>query len=855
VTPFVAALIIKLTLVLTAGLLVSAISRGLSPSVRHLILYTALVSGALLPFAMLISPNWNVPLLPRAFSNTLSAASEPGHATDPGLAADPGSAAGSPRSNALSISIPFVAGGAAAATAVRNATPIKAPPAQSSARAADVVTPWSAATRAGLGVLPLLPLFWAIGFAAVIAWLIVGHIGLRRIAARSWPLDSEDWNRILEEERTHAGVSKPVILGSSPAISTPLTFGVRAPVILLPEDALEWPEAHGRIVLRHELAHVARGDALTQLAAGLVCAAYWFHPLAWVTERRLRAECERACDDNVVSLGTPAAEYAAHLLEVARSARAFGAAGFLSVAMARPSQLEGRLLAVLSESRRRVRLSRRARPAAAVLSGLVLLPLAAFRAVPSTDSRLNVEGASRMRDKAGEQFTPAKSPGSNAPASVGSEAPALSGVTLADKTQQLQADTTFQLSVPASSGGTLTLDLKTGGKIIMTGWDRQEVSVRASLSGRDWRATKVTLEPSAGGARLASEFTASGSNQSSSHVFEIKVPRSYNASLSSAGGSISIAGVDGKFRGQTGGGQINIEKVNGDVDIQTGGGDIHVSDSRVDGNVSTGGGVVRIEGVTGNIVGMSGSGPVIQSKSSSTSVRNENGVTLVSVGPGDGEVHVGTGSGKGGGKSTGIISSGSSSSYSSTGGGISTTTHWSDDDGSRSGFARSGIAMSMAGGPISLAAAPDGARVTTGGGRIRIGPSGGEVYAMTGGGDIDIGPATGSVEAHTGAGDVTIELKGAGAHSVNATSGRGKVVLVVPRDLDATLELEAAYTNNLGHKTRIISDFPLQSTETSDWDGREGTPRRYVRANQTVGRGGSVIRVRTVNGDVVIKRG
>jgi hypothetical protein len=636
--------------------------------------------------------------------------------------------------------------------------------------------------------------------------------------------------------------------------------------VLLPEDALEWPEAHARIVLRHELAHVARGDALTQLAAGMVCAAYWFHPLAWITEHRLRAECERACDDNVVSLGTPAAEYAAHLLEVARSARAFGAAGFLSVAMARPSQLEGRLLAVLSDSRRRVRLSRRARPVAAILSAFVLLPLAAFRAVPSTNARIESQDSPRQSNKSGEQFTPKKSTESKTPASTGSEAPgfsasasvgdeasAISGVTLADKTQQLQADTTFQLSVPASSGGTLTLDLKTGGRIIMTGWDRQEVSVRASLSGRDWRATKVTLEPIAGGARLASEFTASGSSQSSSHVFEIKVPRSYNATISSAGGSVSIAGVDGTFSGQTGGGQINIEKVSGEVDIRTGGGDVHVSDSRVNGNVSTGGGVVRIEGVTGNIVGMSGSGPVIQSKSSSTSVRNGSGVTLVSVDPGDGDVHVGTGSGEGSGKSTGTIS-GRSISYTRTNDGISTTTRWSDDDGSKSGFARSGIAMSMAGGPISLAAAPDGARVTTGGGRIRIGPSGGEVYAMTGGGDIDIGPATGSVEAHTGAGDVTIELKGAGVHSAIATSGRGQVVLVVPRDLDATLELETAYTNNLGHKTRIVSDFPLQTTETADWDAREGTPRRYVRARQTLGKGGGVIRVRTVNGNVVLNR-
>ena len=38
-TPFVAALLVKVTLILSAGLVISAISRGLSPSVRHLVLY------------------------------------------------------------------------------------------------------------------------------------------------------------------------------------------------------------------------------------------------------------------------------------------------------------------------------------------------------------------------------------------------------------------------------------------------------------------------------------------------------------------------------------------------------------------------------------------------------------------------------------------------------------------------------------------------------------------------------------------------------------------------------------------------------------------------------------------------
>jgi len=205
VTAFVAALLIKVTLVLTAGLVVSAISRGLNPSVRHLILYATLVISALLPLAMWMSPEWNVPVLPRAFSTAHSSAN------------DPGLGAASRRSNTLSGSIGFVDGGATATNGVLVAKPIEAAATQSSAPPGDIVAPLSAATRAGLGVLPLLPLFWAIGFAAVIAWLVIGHIGLRRIAAQSWPLDSEHWNGILEEERTYAGITKPVILRSSSA--------------------------------------------------------------------------------------------------------------------------------------------------------------------------------------------------------------------------------------------------------------------------------------------------------------------------------------------------------------------------------------------------------------------------------------------------------------------------------------------------------------------------------------------------------------------------------------------------------------------------------------------------------------
>ncbi|HXL85759.1 MAG TPA: M56 family metallopeptidase, partial [Gemmatimonadaceae bacterium] len=421
-TPFILALLAKLTLVLTLGFLVVATSRGSSPSLRHLILFATIAICVVLPFAMWMSPQWNVQVLPR-------------------------------QSN------PFA--DARLSNGITNAP-------ASDAQTAKVIDASNAQSPSGrprlLATLPLLPFLWSVGFIAVMGWLAIGRFRLRSIAATSWPLDSSAWNTILDDERRDAGVDKSVMLSCSSVVSTPLTWGWQAPVILLPEDALDWPEAHRRIVLRHELAHVARGDSFSQLVAGFVCALYWFHPMAWIAERRLRSECERACDDKVVSLGTPAAEYAAHLLEVARSARAFGAPGFLSVAMARPSQLEGRLLAVLNQSRRRVAVSRGARPIAVVLSALVLIPLAAFRAVPKVEE---------------------------------------AGLTLA----RTAADTTFQLSAPVRVGGILTLDFATGGRVIITGWDKPQVFVQASLGGRDWRATKVTLAPSDAGARLESAYT------------------------------------------------------------------------------------------------------------------------------------------------------------------------------------------------------------------------------------------------------------------------------------------------------------------------------------------------------------
>jgi len=120
----------------------------------------------------------------------------------------------------------------------------------------------------------------------------------------------------------HSELRSPVRLKLTDHPLSPAVCGLFRPVILLPRSLVEQlPPAQLRAVLLHELLHLRRGDVWVNCAQALLQIAYWWHPLLWLANARIRRVREEAVDDAVMlALKEDADTYAPTLLEVAKLA-------------------------------------------------------------------------------------------------------------------------------------------------------------------------------------------------------------------------------------------------------------------------------------------------------------------------------------------------------------------------------------------------------------------------------------------------------------------------------------------------------------------------------------------------------
>ncbi|NBC16138.1 MAG: DUF4097 family beta strand repeat protein [Bacteroidetes bacterium] len=368
---FLADLTIKSLLILALAGVATSLLRRASAATRHLVWTLALCSVLLLPVLSVVGPSWHV--LPDW------------HAVTDRIAITPPSVA--PEVPSLPL-----APETADAPAATPAPPAPSPPAEAPAASPRVETQnalWQAlgslveaARQAHWSV--WLMLLWGLGAMLVVGRLLAGAVGVAWMARRARPIDNPTWRALLDDLGRQLGLDRRVQLLQSARTSMPMTWGLLRPVILLPQGADDWSDARKRCVLAHEMAHVQRWDCLTQGLAQLACALVWWNPLCWVAARRMRVERELACDDQVLACDTRPSEYATHLLDVARTSRRSFVSPIHAVSMARPSQLEGRILAILDPERRRATLGRVTLGIAIGLAALLVVPVSALR--PSSDA-------------------------------------------------------------------------------------------------------------------------------------------------------------------------------------------------------------------------------------------------------------------------------------------------------------------------------------------------------------------------------------------------------------------------------------------------------------------------------------
>lgn len=339
-----AALLIKSSVVVAAAAVAYAILRRRgSAATRHLLCTVTLASLLALPFLAKTAPTWSIAIPATALARVEAVTGSP-------LEPAPVSSTGS-------------ADIAVAPTVASVARAVEAPAADPSR------VSWRAATAA----------VYVTGAVLLLLQMLIERIVIARLARRADPVTDLEWRRLLRQSAASLGIDRPVRLLRSREQTMPMAFGIRTPSILLPAIADTWPDDRRRAVLLHELAHVARHDCLSQAIAALACAVYWIHPGAWWMARRLRIERELACDDRVLEAGTIARDYAGHLLELAYSLGGRRAPAMV-VTMARPNQLEGRMLAILDERRNRAVPGRSHRLAATAIASAIIVPLASAEA-------------------------------------------------------------------------------------------------------------------------------------------------------------------------------------------------------------------------------------------------------------------------------------------------------------------------------------------------------------------------------------------------------------------------------------------------------------------------------------------
>jgi uncharacterized protein (TIGR03435 family) len=159
-----------------------------------------------------------------------------------------------------------------------------------------------------------LVVVWAAGCALHLVTWLVRWRRIASMARTATPVESGiEFETLRRLERGIGAAPLPLIAADSRL--EPAIVGMWSPVLLWPTGLSARLEPRQvEAVLAHELCHARHRDNVSISVHMIVEALFWFYPVVWWLERALIRERERACDEDVLRLGSLPEAYAESIL-------------------------------------------------------------------------------------------------------------------------------------------------------------------------------------------------------------------------------------------------------------------------------------------------------------------------------------------------------------------------------------------------------------------------------------------------------------------------------------------------------------------------------------------------------------
>lgn len=143
----------------------------------------------------------------------------------------------------------------------------------------------------------LLTAGWAAGAVLLALYFSISYLRAQTEFRMSLPVT----HPFLEHWLACHPLRRTISIRQDDRISSPLTYGILHPVILLPRQNLSLPQETLDCILTHEYVHIRRFDCLLKLLLTAALCLHWLNPLVWVMYLLANRDIELCCDEAVLS--------------------------------------------------------------------------------------------------------------------------------------------------------------------------------------------------------------------------------------------------------------------------------------------------------------------------------------------------------------------------------------------------------------------------------------------------------------------------------------------------------------------------------------------------------------------------